>query len=66
MFFGQNACGERFGSVVIEDRHDGLDDNRPGVEIFVHEVHRATCILHAVFHACFCASSPGNEGSNDG
>ena len=49
MFLFQNARGKRFRRVVIQHRHNGLQDNRPGVEILVHKMHRAAGEIHAVF-----------------
>ena len=49
MLLGQDARGKRFVRVVVAHGHDGLRQNRPGIEIFIHQVHGAAAELHAVF-----------------
>ena len=38
VFLLEDASGQGFRSVVVDHPHRPLDDNRPGVEFFVHEV----------------------------
>src|SRR6266404_8071986 len=49
VFFLQDAGAERLLRVPIFHRDDGLQDDRAGIEIFVHEVDRATGKFYAVF-----------------
>ena len=49
MLLGEDARGKRFVRVVIAHGHDGLRQDRPGVQIFVHQMHGAAAELHAVF-----------------
>src|SRR6202790_4028455 len=48
MLFGENASGERSFSVVVEHANGGLQYNRAGVEIFVHEMHGAAGEFHSI------------------
>lgn len=45
----QNARAERVFGVSVLDRHDGLQDDRAGVEIFIHKVNRAASEFYSVF-----------------
>jgi len=58
MLFFQDARGERLRRIVIEHGHDGLQDNRPGVDILIHKVYRATGISHAVFQSLALCLEP--------
>src|SRR5690242_14767405 len=49
MLLFQNARAERVFGVSVFDRDDGLQNNRAGIEIFVHEMHRAAGEFYSVF-----------------
>ncbi len=48
MLLLQDACSKSFHRIVIAHRDCTLHDDRPGIEILVDEVHRATGDLHSM------------------
>src|ERR1019366_1935516 len=49
MLLDEDARGKRFIRIVIAYGHHGLRQNRPGIEILIHQMHGAAAELHAVF-----------------
>ena len=49
MLLFQNAGRKRLHRVVIQHRHRRLHDDRAGVQVLIHEMHRAAGDLDAVF-----------------
>src|ERR1700730_6768034 len=49
VFLGKNASGQRFVRVVIAHGYDGLGKNRASVEIFIHQMYRASAEFYSVF-----------------
>jgi len=49
VLFREDASGKRIHCVIVVNRNGGLQDDGAGVEIFVHEMHRASGEFHAVF-----------------
>ena len=49
VLFAQNPRRERLRRVIVLDRHHRLQNNRPGIETLVHEMHRAARKFRAVF-----------------
>src|SRR5260370_25600543 len=45
----QNPRRQRLLRVLIANRHRGLQHNRSGIQILIHEVHRASGKFHAIF-----------------
>ncbi len=48
VLFFQNSGRERFYCIVIEHRHGGLNNDRPGIKILIHEVDRTAGNLDTV------------------
>src|SRR5262245_1671457 len=67
-FGGEDAGGEGVGRVVVEDRHDALQDDRAVVVLIINEVNGATADLRAIVEHRFVnvmpVHSPTAEGGN--
>src|SRR5262249_17368471 len=59
VLFFQNSGAERFVRVVVFDRDNGLQNDRPRVEIFVNEMDRATGEFYAVIESLFLCFEAG-------
>ena len=59
MLLLEDAGRQRVRRVLIENGHHRLEDNRPVVKVFVHEVNRATRVLHSVFERLMLRVEPG-------
>src|SRR6185437_3711985 len=62
VLFGEDASGERIHGIVVANWNGGLQDDRAGVQIFIHEMHRAACELYAVFEGLPLSFEPGKSG----
>src|SRR5882762_117191 len=49
VLLGKDARGKGCVRVVVAHGHDGLCQDRPGVEIFIHQVNGASAEFYAVF-----------------
>src|ERR1700730_14700684 len=59
MFFGENACGQRFLCILIEDRDDPLRYYGAAVESLVNKMNGAAAPFDAVFKAMPLRVQPG-------
>src|SRR5215831_15154788 len=48
VLLGEDPIGKRVLVVRIEDGYRGLQNDRPGIQIFIHKVDRTTGELHSV------------------
>ena len=63
---GENARRQRLRRVAVRDRHRRLGDDRAGIHLGHHEMHRAAGDPDAGRSACSCVCSPLNDGSSEG
>src|SRR5205823_5329106 len=62
MFFLQNAPTERIFGVVVFNRNDSLQHDRPSIEIFVDKVNGTAGKLHAVIESLLLRFEPRKRG----
>ena len=66
MFLDLDAGVERFRGVVVQDGHGGLQNDRPGVDAGIDEVHGASRELGAVIERLRPAVEAGEGGEKGG
>ena len=52
--------------IPIEHRDSFLHDDRPMIQFFVHEMHRAPGDFHPISERLLLRLQPGNAGNSDG
>ena len=62
VLFAQDSLGQGFRRVLVFYRDAGLQDDRAGVEIFVHEMHGAAGKFRAVFQGLALRFEAGKGG----
>ena len=59
VFRGVNPLVQRFGRIVVQDRHRLLSDDRAGIDPGIDKMHSAAREFHAMIQRLFPRVQPG-------